>query len=262
MKKILLAALAALMLTPAFSADYPTVKKEYEIRDFTGIKVSHTSRVKLVKAEKCGLTIETDSECIGFVELSYLEDGTLQIAYNRLPFKYKNTKRSHLKITAYLPNLNAIDLGGASELVAEGDFTTSAAMKTFNLLCGSASTVDSLKINAPRANLQISGASKTTLDGNFGELIADISGASKVVLSGAAGQFDLEVSGASGLNSEALEADIADVKVSGASKANIKVLKNLEVKVSGASACTYIAPNPITLEVKGVTGASTFKKKN
>lgn len=262
MKRLLLTAIAALIAVSAFSADHTTSIKNYDVKDFTGIEVSHHTRIKLVKSEKCGLTVEVDEECMEFVKIAYLEDGTLQIAYDKLPFKYKNTKRSHMKVTAYLPHLDNIAISGASELTADGDFTTSAAMKTFNLQCENASTVDSLKISAPRANIQISGAAKTNLEGNFGELIADISGASKTNIAGTADEFDLSVSGASGFNGENLDAKRVKVNVSGASKAGVKSLESLEVKASGASACTYIAPNPIALEVKGITGASSFKKKN
>lgn len=261
MKRTILAALAAFAFTLSFAADNPTSKKDFEVREFTGLKVGHASSVTVVKADKCGLTVEVDSECMEFVELSYLEDGTLRVTYDKLPFKFQNSKRSHMKITAYMPHLNYIDISGTSQLTATGEFTTSAAMGTFNLSCTGASTVDSLKISAPRANLHVTGASKAVIIGAFGELISDISGASKGIISGSADEFNLEVSGASNLNSEDLEAKDAKVDVSGASKANVYVQKSLDVKVSGASACTYMAPNPVTLEVRGVSGASSFKKK-
>ncbi len=259
---MLLTVIAALAVTTAFAADRTTSIKNYDVKEFTGIEVSHHTKIKLVKSEKCGLTIEVDQECIDFIRLTYLEDGTLKIAYDKLPFKYKNTKRSHMKVTAYMPNLNSISISGASELTAQGDFSTSTAMKTFNFQCENASSVDSLKISAPRANIHISGAAKANLEGDFGELIADISGASKSSIAGTAEELDLEVSGASGFNGENLDAKNVKVDLSGASKAGVKCLKSLEVKASGASACTYIAPNPIALEVKGITGASSFKKKN
>ena len=261
MKRTILAAFAVFAFALSFAANYPTSKKDYEVREYTGLKVSHASSVTIVKAEKCGLSIEADSECIDYIELSYLGDGTLRIAYDKLPFKFQNSKRSHMKITAYMPHIDNIDISGASELTATGEFTTSKPMGIFNLSCTGASTVDSLKISAPKANLHVTGASKSVIGGAFGELITDISGASKGIISGSADEFNLEVSGASNLNSEDLEAKDAKVDVSGASKANVYVKKSLDVKVSGASACTYMAPNPVTLEVRGVSGASSFKKK-
>lgn len=262
MKKLISAALAVLVTTFAFAAGREKVTKEFEVRDFTGLKIHHVSNVKIVKAEKCGLKIEVGAECIDFVVLSYQDNGVLNIGYDKLPFKYQNSKVSHMKITAYMPHLNYIDISGASTLTTVSTLTPTSEMGAFLLNCYGASKVDSLSISAPKATLNISEASKAFVKGNYGELTANVATASKLTMSGTADDFTLKVSEASTLKSEELKAGSVNTDISGASKANIYVSKSLDVSVASASTLTYMSPSSIKLNVLNISGTSAFRKKD
>lgn len=261
MKKLICAALAVLVATLAFAANREKVTKEFEVKDFTGLKIHHVSNVKIVKSEKCGLSIEVGSECIDFIVLSYQDNGILDIGYDKLPFKYQNSKVSHMKITAYMPHLNYIDISGASTLTTVSTLTPTSEMGAFLLNCYGASKIDSLSISAPKATINISEASKAVVKGNYGELTANVATASKLTMSGTADDFTLKVSEASTLKSEDLKAGSVKTDVSGASKANVYVTKSLDVSVSSASTLTYMSPQTIKLSVQNISGTSAFKKK-
>lgn len=261
MKKLICAALAVLVAMLAFAANREKVTKEFQVKDFTGLKIHHVSNVKIVKSEKCGLTIEVGSECIDFIVLSYQDNGILDIGYDKLPFKYQNSKVSHMKITAYMPHLNYIDISGASTLTTVSTLTPTSEMGAFLLNCYGASKIDSLSISAPKATINISEASKAVVKGNYGELTANVATASKLTMSGTADDFTLKASEASTLKSEDLKAGSVKTDVSGASKANVYVTKSLDVSVSSASTLTYMSPQTIKLSVQNISGTSAFKKK-
>lgn len=261
MKKLISAALAVLVAMTALASSHEKVTKEFQVKDFTGLKIHHVSNVKIVKSEKCGLTIEVGSQCIDFVVLSYQDNGVLNIGYDKLPFKYQNSKVSHMKITVYMPHLNYIDISGASTLTTVSTLTPTSEMGAFLLNCYGASKIDSLSISAPKATINISEASKAVVKGNYGELTANVATASKLTMSGTADDFTLKVSEASTLKSEDLKAGSVKTDVSGASKANVYVTKSLDVSVSSASTLTYMSPQTIKMNVENISGTSAFKKK-
>ena len=262
MKKLISAALAVLVTTFAFAAGREKVTKEFEVRDFTGLKIHHVSNVTIVKAEKCGLKIEVGAECIDFVVLSYQDNGILNIGYEKLPFKYQNSKISHMKITAYMPHLNYIDISGASTLTTADNFTPTAEMGSFLMNCYGASKVDSLSVSALKATINVSEASKAVVKGNYGELVANVATASKLTMSGTASDFTLKVSEASTLKSEELKAGNVKTDVSGASKANVYAQESLDVSVASASTLTYMSPGAIKLSVQNISGTSAFRKRD
>lgn len=262
MKKLISAALAVLVTTFAFAASREKVTKEFEVRDFTGLKIHHVSNVTIVKAEKCGLKIEVGAECIDFVVLSYQDNGILNIGYEKLPFKYQNSKISHMNITVYMPHLNYIDIGGASSLTTADSFTPTAEMGSFLMNCYGASKVDSLSVSAPKATINVSEASKAVVKGNYGELVANVATASKLTMSGTADDFTLKVSEASTLKSEDLKAGNVKTDVSGASKANVYAQESLDVSVASASTLTYMSPGAIKLSVQNISGTSAFRKRD
>jgi hypothetical protein len=72
-----------------------------------------------------------------------------------------------------------------------------------------------------KVRFNASGASKIDFAGNTGLLDIDISGASKVMLSGRADTSYFSASGASKIESESFKTDIKRINFSGASKINI-----------------------------------------
>jgi len=152
-------------------------------------------------------------------ELNDLDD--LETSVSRsgvLEIRYRNTwrsRRERMDIDIVMPSLRGLDFSGASVSTVEGfenvptlDYRLSGASKS--IFTGS----------ADRLNLDISGASELDLSRNGGVLIGDLSGASQLFA------FDFPV-------------EQADLDLSGASRARIRVSRLLKVDASGGSNVRY-----------------------
>lgn len=262
MKKILLTlCFLGTLFTAAFAAD-GAEKKQYKVDDFKGISVGGATELTIVKGDKYALSIEVYPDYHEYVKLSYTKDGILEIGYKTLPFKMRNSKKSHMKVEATVPTLNGCYISGASHLVCEDVITPASEMGTFVLECSGASSVEKMNVKAAKMEIDVSGASKAIVDGVFGELSVDASSASKVELSGETGELELEVSSASTVDAEKLSADYVDAEVSSASKALVSVNNKLTVEISSASSLVYSAKKDIVIDIKKVSGASSIKNKN
>lgn len=264
MKRFVLSVFAILTVavTAAFAED-DRIEKAYHLRGFTSLRFETSSEVEIVKSDEYSLTISVGEEYIPYVSVELdSKSGLLTIDYEKLPFKLKNSKNRLLHVRISMPYLDALQLSGASSVKVDSVFTTSTAMAGFILDVSGASKVETLKVNASKAEIDISGSSKVNLGGEFGEIKAEVSGASKFVVKGSADLLDAEISGASKFDSEALTAAEVSISTSGASSSKIYVGKKLTVSASGASKCTYIAPRDISIDVKGISGASSFKHKS
>ena len=118
-----------------------------------------------------------------------------------------------------------------------------------------------IKISAPDIeNLQLSGASNVSIVSlNNESLNIDTSGASKISCEGQTGNLTIDMSGASSLNGEKLSAENVSVDSSGASKATVSVKNSLKADLSGASKVVYYG-NPTEIEKK-TSGASSIVGK-
>lgn len=164
-------------------------------------------------------------------ELNDLDD--LETSVNRsgvLEIKYRNTwrnRRERMDLDIVMPSLRGVDFSGASVSDVEGfekvrtlDYRLSGASKS--VFTGS----------ADRMNVDLSGASELDLRGDGGVLTGNLSGASQVFA------FDFSV-------------QEADLGLSGASRARVRVAKLLKVDASGASSLRYQGTPTVDQRVSG-----------
>ena len=125
----------------------------------------------------------------------------------------------------------------------------------------SSSSPIKIRISAPDIeNLNISGASKVSIVNlNNESLNVDSSGASKISCEGQTKNLTVEMSGASNFEGENLKAEKVSVDASGASKATVSVKNDLKADLSGASKVVYYG-NPANIEKK-TSGASCITGK-
>jgi len=119
----------------------------------------------------------------------------------------------------------------------------------------------SVKISMPEVKaLNISGASTASISNVKADALnLNASGASKITIDGEANDLTVEASGASGINAEALKVVNADVEASGASSATISAANEVKADASGASSIYYTG-EPKNVMPKS-SGASSIKKK-
>lgn len=118
-----------------------------------------------------------------------------------------------------------------------------------------------VRITAPNIQrVETTGAAKVNASGISNDSFAiNTTGASKVVLSGQTAHLDIEVTGASSVDAEQLNAVVANIQASGASKINVNVSGELHSEASGASKIVY-SGDPKTVD-NHQSGVSSISKK-
>ena len=109
--------------------------------------------------------------------------------------------------------------------------------------------------------LELAGASTGKVTGvKTDKLGLEISGASKVTVDGQVRELNATASGASSINAEGLKTENADADSSGASSITVNATGDLKANASGASSVTYVG-DPKSLK-QNSSGASSVKKKS
>lgn len=89
---------------------------------------------------------------------------------------------------------------------------------------------------------------------NNSDFILNLSGATKTKINGSTDNFNVEISGASELYASELNTNFVTIDASGASKAEVNVHKSLRVNASGASKVNYFGnPSDIDYDLSGVS---------
>ena len=164
-------------------------------------------------------------------ELNDLDDLDASVSRSGvLEIKYRNSwrkSRDRMDIDIIMPSLRGVDFSGAS-----------------------VSTVEGFE-NERTLDYRLSGASKSTFVGSAERLSIDLSGASELVLNGRSGLVIGEISGASQLYAFDFPVNEADLDLSGASRARVKVAKFLKVDASGASNVRYLGDPTVEQRLSG-----------
>ena len=135
-----------------------------------------------------------------------------------------------------MPLLREITLGGACQSKVIG-FQSN---ENLALKLSGASQMEMNSVTAGNIKVDISGASNLTGDISYsGEALFKVSGASRMVLQGSGNNSWLDISGASQARFENLALRNVDLKLSGASSAQLKVSDRIDFNLSGASRMEY-----------------------
>jgi hypothetical protein len=180
------------------------VTDKRDIDSFHGIEVGNAIQVDIVAQKDYSLEIEADDNIVPLIRTE-VSGGILQISCEK---SISKASPIHIRISA--PNIDSLDVSGASNVTVAG-------------LQNSSLSVES------------SGASKVRIDGTTTKLTVDISGASKVDAQNLTAETgSIETSGASSANVNVTSSLRADA--SGASHINYSGSpKDVIKKSSGAS---------------------------
>ena len=202
------------------------------VSGFTRVDVSGAIDVFVRQDSSTSVKVEADDNIQQFVRVE-ANGSTLEI-YTEDGF---NLRPSH-KIKVYVsnPNFNGFQVSGASSITGENEISSSENID-INL---SGARDGILDINAPKVNVEVTGASSVNLRGHTKDLDANASGASKI-------------------RGYELLSENANVDVSGASHAELYASVRLDGEASGASHVSYLgnASNSVNQ-----SGASHVGKKN
>jgi hypothetical protein len=207
------------------------VTEEMELADFGAVEAANAFEVEITQSDTFGVTIRVDDNILDLLDVSK-EGDTLRLGLER-GVNLRGDVTLEAEIT--MPDLDGLKLSGASR----------ASISGFR--------------SSEQIDIDLSGASSLDGDLEAGNTDIDASGASKVVLEGSAEGLTIVVSGASSLDLTDFTVNTADVTLSGASDATLRVQERIEpVDVSGASRLYYLG-DPSLGDVT-TSGASTVDK--
>lgn len=302
MKKfVTLFAAAFMALTPALAAkenpaDANMETKTYALDNFDGLDVSWIYHVELTKASGYKVEVEAPDFVVPYLQVR-VRGGNLVLGVSNLPNDVRRKiERGNYRVSATvtMPELNCVEMSGASRLLSMGEFET----PHFTMELSGASSVKGLQMKTNQADIRCSGASKYqmtgsvknarlsqsgaakgTLESDGRDLTVDFSGSSKLDLTGVYDNADLELSGASHIHiqgaldtvrlsgSGAAKADLTEcpakvvkLELSGAASARIVALDELSVRLSGASSCHYKAGDNLKITETDIDRGASLRK--
>jgi hypothetical protein len=245
---IALVGLIGLLVTGCLVGSGPMVEKNYQLSDFSEIEISNDFEYDISRSETYSIIASTHKNLVDHLDIS-TSGQTLKVR-----FKPGNIANSDAKVTIALPELERLEVSGASR----GNVNGFKSNRNFDLQVSGASQ-SNINLEAGKTKVDISGASRVSgfLKATDTQMI--LSGASHCDLSGSTALTKIEASGASNANLPELILQNADVELSGASSATINTSGTLDLALSGASNLNYHG-NP-SLGKMDISGASNIHSK-
>lgn len=185
------------------------VRKQRDIKDFTGVKVSSGIDLYLRQGDRESVAVEADENLHEYI-ITEVRDGVLIIRTD-VTIRKAEQKRVYV-------SMNEIRSVSAS---SAGDVTGETPVRS-----------DRIRISA-------SSAGDINLEIKADEIDIDISSSGDVTLSGEGRLLRADLSSAGDLNASNLEVEEADVNVSSAGDADINVTKRLSARASSAGSVNY-----------------------
>ncbi|HXH18875.1 MAG TPA: head GIN domain-containing protein, partial [Chitinophagales bacterium] len=204
------------------------VSREFDYRDFSEIAAAGAFNIEVRHGSEFRITADGSQRFIDHLDIE--KDGKRLIIEMRHGINFfVRDKRANVSIT--LPELSRLKITGANRAVITG-------------------------FSGDEMDLQVAGASEVDMHSSYKRLTVEVTGASSLVLSGKGNDLDVNVSGASRLKAFGYQTATCNIKVNGASKAEVNVSGQLDADANGASEILYKGLPKISSDV---TGFSSIK---
>ncbi|MBD2700993.1 DUF2807 domain-containing protein [Spirosoma sp. BT702] len=207
------------------------VKQQRTISSFTKLNVRIGTRVRIVSGDATKAELEGESNILEHV-ITDVKNGELTVMLNNHK-RFKQTKG--VTVTIHVAKLDRAMVSTGSSIQSE--LPIQADQLTLVVETGSRMTAT---VSAKTLDLTVRDGSRATLQGNVAEA-------------------DINLSGAGNLNAEKLTVARSEVKLDGASHADIHVTESLAASADGVSTLTY-SGNP-TVKSQEVSGLSKIRKR-
>ncbi|MBR4133399.1 MAG: DUF2807 domain-containing protein [Bacteroidales bacterium] len=296
MKRILtISAILAALIISCFTAAGQTVKKDFDLKGFTGIELGNEFRATVQKSNSYGISVEVSEELVPYLDVR-VSKGDLIIELRNVPTRLTLLKSNIMIAIISMPELKSVTLNGSSKITVANGFDLGDG--SFALATAGTSEVRQMEIHAKNASLNLSGASRVHLDGDFiavniqsagtsrldmkasaddltvkssGAAVAEIDGTfdtldlelggtSNVTLKGEGEEMKVNASSAGSVDALRMPVATATVHLSGAGVCKTYVKEALEVQCTGASTCSYKTDGEIKLDLKEIARTATLKK--
>jgi hypothetical protein len=217
-------ALALVALITSCSTEDPgpiqELEKQFSFFDFDRLEMGSGFNVKVSQGNNYSVTIRGDRRNINDLDV-HKAGSTLIIEYD------DHGNRSHeTYVTITMPDLRAVNFSG-------GSFSEISGFENDHL------------------DLILSGGSVSQLDAGYRQAKIILTGGSRLRMYGLGDEMDVAISGASELTAFDYPVRIAEVNVSGSSKAKVTVTDELKANAAGASSLLYRGNPSVSSDVSG-----------
>ena len=203
-----------------------------KLEDFDAISIRYPGEIIVRQGRQASVSIEAEDNLLQQLTTE-VRNGTLFIENSEESYSKRVAPTEDVKITITVTDLKEINFSAAGTL-----------------------QVDGLKTDA--FELKLSGAGDTTLkDLEVKMLTATLSGAGKITIAGKADDVTVFISGLGDFNGTKLQSQTAEVQISGAGTATLRVEDELTAKISGAGTVNYYG-SPAVHET--ISGAGAVNK--
>lgn len=206
------------------------VTQELLINEFTGVKSRGNSQVYITQGNDFKVEVEGQQNIIDNIETD-IQDGVWEIEFEDCQRDFTT-----LKIYITMPVIERLEVSGSGDMFGQDVFL----VENIHLKVDGSGSIDVAVDDA------------TDVD-------ARISGSGKIKLAGITNYLGSKISGSGDLKAYDLEANIGNIKISGAGDAEVTVYDELDVKISG-SGDVYYKGNPI-INVD-ISGSGDLKNMN
>ncbi|MCC2546652.1 PspC domain-containing protein [Hymenobacter sp. BT175] len=215
--------------------EYGSGRRTYSVRSFSRVEASGAYRVVVSQGSDFKVTAAGEEESLRHLRVK-TDGDQLEIYPEKKGFLSMSPSDDEpVLISVQMPTLRALDLSGACKGNVSG-FNGDALKVSESGAC-----VASLSVNVPTLQVELSGASRADLRGRTANLQVDGSGAVKV-------------------NALGMQAQRANVELSGFSQARVRVNEHLQADLSGSSQVDY-AGNPSSIR-RELSGSSRVRQIN
>ncbi len=185
--------------------------RTFQASGFTKLSMGSAFKIDVKQGSTFSITTTGRSEDLNDLEAK-VSGGAFRLGYKSGNWN-KNRKTVHVSIT--MPALTGIDFSGAS----------TATVGRFN--------------GVSNMDIEVSGASKVTMDLDASKVSVDLAGASSLTLTGRSAVLNGEISGASSFKGRDFQSKEVNMEASGASSAAVVANNALRAEASGASTIRY-----------------------
>ena len=230
MKKLFRISLSALLVAFVAFTAFAQESRSFNVSGFNRLAMGSAFKIDVKQGSSFSVKASGRSEDIQDLQAT-VSGGELKLGYKGNNW---NKNRKTVNVSIIMPNLQGIDFSGAS----------TATVASFS--------------GVKNMEIEVSGASRVTMDLKAQKVDMELSGASSLALKGKCETLNGEVSGASSFKGSDFQASEVNIDASGASGAAVYASNVIHAKASGASSIRYSGS---VKDVRSSTsGASSVKR--
>ncbi|MBR5385870.1 MAG: DUF2807 domain-containing protein [Bacteroidales bacterium] len=261
----------------ASAASDPVQTKVYHFSaDNTGLRVSSSFSVEIVKGRDCKVELEYSSSLADYIEIEESRGVVVLSMKNTLKSTF-NARNRVLRAKVTIPALDYLKVSGAADVISKDEFVTNGEVSVEVSGAGDIKDLiisgDKVRIQASGAadvdmtcradviDLRSSGAADIDIVADCDKMNAQSSGASDIKVKGEVSEsLDVECSGSSSFKALDVPVNTVDAETSGSSSCRINVLRELTASASGASSIRYHAAADANIRIENVSRAASVRK--